>query len=570
MRREALSAYLCVFVASFCTLVIELVAGRIMAPYVGVSLYTWTSIIGVVLAGISLGAYVGGLIADRYPHHTTLGWLLFLSGVGALSIPPLIDMIGDGGFLHNKLSIPTTLMARILIITTLVFFVPSLFLGMISPVVVKLSVTNLAKTGNIVGKIYAFSTLGSILGTFATGFFFISWMGTRTILFVMGLILALSAPLFGGFLTKRKTTLGAYIVMFALASIVLVVFFPTFWQRFHERLILKATGHYYVEESDYYTIKLFDEPRPDGRGRLEVLVLDHLHHSHTDKKDPFYLHYDYLRIYEELVGWHARNKESFNAFFIGGGGYTFPRFLELSYPNSGIDVAEIDPSVTEVAYNHLRIPRNTRIRTFNQDARWFVMNCPDKGKYDFVFGDAFNDLTVPYHLTTREFAELVKSLMKPDGIFMVNLIDNYEKGLFLPSYIRTLEEVFGTGNVVLFRHDLDMEGSSTFIVAASPRRLDMEDFVTTTDRNFQISIGLGQLLNGPCGQPPLALGTLDSDTWPLWQKSLLSSHVMPAEDLRRYLSLKEPKSVILTDDYVPVDNLLAPLFEERFGKKRTR
>src|SRR4030043_2430628 len=163
MQKEVIKANIVVFIASFCTLVIELVAGRIMAPYVGVSLYTWTSIIGVVLAGISIGAYLGGLIADRYPYSSTLGWLLFLSGIGAFSISPLTNLVGGAHF-------ETSLMVRILLITTIVFFAPACILGMISPVVVKLALTNLAKTGNVVGKIYAFSTLGSILGTFATGF----------------------------------------------------------------------------------------------------------------------------------------------------------------------------------------------------------------------------------------------------------------------------------------------------------------------------------------------------------------------------------------------------------------
>jgi len=196
MHREVIKANMVVFIASFCTLVIELVAGRIMAPYVGVSLYTWTSIIGVVLAGISIGAYLGGWIADRYPRSSTLGWLLFLSGIGAFSISPLTNLVGGAEW-------QASLMTRILLITAIVFFVPSCLLGMISPVVVKLTLNNLEKTGNVVGKIYAFSTLGSILGTFATGFYLISWMGTRQILFTMGIILIVCAPIFGGFLSRK-------------------------------------------------------------------------------------------------------------------------------------------------------------------------------------------------------------------------------------------------------------------------------------------------------------------------------------------------------------------------------
>src|SRR4030043_296231 len=122
MQKEIIKANIVVFIASFCTLVIELVAGRIMAPYVGVSLYTWTSIIGVVLAGISIGAYVGGLIADRHPRASTLGWLLFLVGLGAFSIPPLSNLIGGAEF-------QTTLMVRILLLTAIIFFIPSCLLG---------------------------------------------------------------------------------------------------------------------------------------------------------------------------------------------------------------------------------------------------------------------------------------------------------------------------------------------------------------------------------------------------------------------------------------------------------
>src|SRR4030043_996308 len=208
MRKEVVKAVIVVFIASFCTMVIELVAGRIMAPYVGMSLYTWTSIIGVVLAGISIGAYVGGILADRFPTPRTLGWLLFLSGLGALSISPLTEAVA-----HWPLQ--TSLMLRILIITTVIFFVPAFILGMISPVVVRLSLDRLDRSGNGVGEIYAFSPLGSILGTFATGFFLISWMGTRNILLLMALILILSSPVFGGAFLKRRVLLLLFPALFA-------------------------------------------------------------------------------------------------------------------------------------------------------------------------------------------------------------------------------------------------------------------------------------------------------------------------------------------------------------------
>jgi spermidine synthase len=542
MQREVVKANIVVFIASFCTLVIELVAGRMMAPYVGVSLYTWTSIIGVVLAGISIGAYLGGRMADRYPRSSTLGWLLFLSGLGAFSISPLTNLIGGAQF-H------TSLMTRILLITTLIFFIPSCLLGMISPVVVKLTLNNLEKTGNVVGKIYAFSTLGSILGTFATGFYLISWMGTRYILLTMGIILILSAFIFGGFFSSKKTFVLFFLFLFLSALLPFVGLhvyatthpedfsFPTSPIESIKKMFSYAFKFpleeetYFFKESDYYTIKLKKSIRGNNGNPLESLVLDHLVHSYTDLQDPLYLEYEYIRMYEEIVGWQAKKRESLKVLFLGGGGYTFPRFIERKYPRAVIQVVEIDPEITRVVEKYLGVSDPTQIRSFNEDGRWFVMNCKEKGTYDLIFGDAFNDLSIPYHLTTKEFAMQLRSLLKPDGLLLANVIDSFKKGAFMPSYIRTLEEVFGKGNVHLMTltSDYDRIGISTCVVVASPQKLDMDDFV--------------KKVKGKGGE--------------------ITSHVMPPDRLQEYL--KDRTSVILTDDYVPVDNLIAPIFEERFG-----
>ncbi len=543
MHREVIKANMIVFIASFCTLVIELVAGRIMAPYVGVSLYTWTSIIGVVLAGISIGAYLGGLLADRVPKSATLGWLLFFSGLGAFAISPLTNLLGAAHF-------QTSLMVRIVLITTFIFFLPSCLLGMISPVVVKLTLNNLEKTGNIVGKIYAFSTLGSILGTFATGFFLISWMGTRQILLCVGLILVISALIFGGF-WKRKKTFGLFCVL-----LFLVVLLPLIgWYGYAAvnpekaafsysplRSLKMLFGYafkpfldeetYFFKESNYYTLKLKrDKTRTEG-APLDSLVLDHLIHSYTDLNDPFYLEYEYIRMYEEVVRWQANRRRSFRTLSIGGGGYTFPRFLEAKYPDAEMTVVEIDPEITRVAQTYLGVPKNTRIRSFNEDARWFIMNCRESGTFDFIFGDAFNDLSIPYHLTTREFALELKRLLKPDGLLLANVIDSFKKGGFMPAYLHTLEEVFGKGNVhlLVLTPDTDQIGISTCVIVASPQGLDMNDFVRTIKKR---------------------------------EDQEMTSHVMPSEKLQQYL--KERRPILLTDDYVPVDNLIAPIFEERFG-----
>jgi spermidine synthase len=509
-------AYIITFIASFCSLVIEMVAGRILAPFVGVSLYTWTSIIGIILAGISIGAYIGGKLVDRYPRRRTLGILLFLSGVAALAIIPLTNMVAAYQF-------PFSLMWRIFTVTAIIFFIPGCILGTISPVVVRLTLQNLNKAGNVIGKIYAFSTFGAIIGTFATGFLLISWMGTRNIIFTMGVILIITALLAGG-LFKRRIATSTCVAVCALSLAPLYI--AAYRNPVNDRT-------YYYKESDYYTIKLTKTTSSDRRTPLETLVLDHLIHSYVSLDNPLHIEYDYEKIYAEVMKWMYKPQSPFKSLSIGGGGYTFPRYMELSYPKAHIDVVEIDPEITRVVYKYLGLPRDTRIRTFNTDGRWFVMNC--KEKYDIIFTDAFNDLSIPYHLTTREFVRQLNGTLTDDGILMSNVIDNFQKGAFLPSYLRTLGEVFGERNVYLIsiRPDFKNVRISTFIVVATKGNRDMSRF----------------------------------DAWLKDKLRGRAKSVLVSDALMRELRTNR-QSIVLTDDYAPVDNLIAPIFEERFGYNR--
>jgi len=509
-------AYIITFIASFCSLVIEMVAGRILAPFVGVSLYTWTSIIGIILAGISIGAYIGGKLVDRYPRRRTLGILLFLSGVAALAIIPLTNMVAAYQF-------PFSLMWRIFTVTAIIFFIPGCILGTISPVVVRLTLQNLNKAGNVIGKIYAFSTFGAIIGTFATGFLLISWMGTRNIIFTMGVILIITALLAGG-LFKRRIATSTCVAVCALSLAPLYI--AAYRNPVNDRT-------YYYKESDYYTIKLTKTTSSDRRTPLETLVLDHLIHSYVSLDNPLHIEYDYEKIYAEVMKWMYKPQSPFKSLSIGGGGYTFPRYMELSYPKAHIDVVEIDPEITRVVYKYLGLPRDTRIRTFNTDGRWFVMNC--KEKYDIIFTDAFNDLSIPYHLTTREFVRQLNGTLNDDGILMSNVIDNFQKGDFLPSYLRTLGEVFGERNVYLIsiRPDFKNVRISTFIVVATKGNRDMSRF----------------------------------DAWLKDKLRGRAKSVLVSDALMRELRTNR-QSIVLTDDYAPVDNLIAPIFEERFGYNR--
>ena len=497
---------LIVFLASACSLIIELVAGRIMAPYVGVSLYTWTSIIGVVLAGISLGNYLGGKIADRWRSRKTLGILLLLSGILSLSILLTIDLLKGSPF-------TLSLVPKILFLAAVIFFPPSCILGTISPIVVKLTLENIDETGNIVGKIYAFGALGSIVGTFLTGFILISLLGTRLIVFIVAVTLVLMSIVFGDW---RRTKID-----FA----VLLIFFAGFAYLMYNQGRLQSP---FLMETNYYTINVNETPMSDGTTRKE-LVLDHLIHSYSWIDDPTRLEYGYEKIYAEIADYVAQDHPSLKTLFIGGGGYTFPRYVEAVFPGSKIDVIEIDQGVTKTAYDYLGLRPDTRIRTFNEDARIFFDNNSQAGmKYNLIMGDAFNDLSVPYHLTTHEFDDKIKQLLEPDGFYMANVIDNYKRGEFLRAFLNTLKKSFNYVYLFGLSSDWDWDGSSTYIVLGGNVPLDVHEFERVASEN-----GTKQVI-----------GTL-----------------LPENQLEEYLH--NGRMLVLTDDYVPVDNLMAPIFIER-------
>jgi spermidine synthase len=495
-------AILIVFVSSFCTMALELVAGRLLAPYIGVSLYTWTSIIGVVLAGISLGNYLGGRLADRAPAQTTLGWILFLAGASTLGL-----LLVAQAATSANLTMP--LVPKIVFLTTVIFFLPCCLLGMVSPLVVKLTLKDIKDTGSTIGTIYAFSSLGSIAGTFATGFYLISMMGTHYIVALVGLTLVLMAILLG---RLGSTTLQVVIVLGVLGLLG--------WQ-VSTRSALATDCKL---ETDYYCIKWTDEVNT-AQQPMRRLILDHLVHSFVVLEDPTHLEYGYEKIYAEMARYLSPEGRAISAMFIGGGGYTFPRYLETLYPGSRLDVVEIDPGVTRVAYQYLGLPVTSTIRSFNEDARQYVTRESPQAQYDLILGDAFNDLSVPYHLTTLEFSQRVSQFLKPEGLYLINVIDSYSTGSFLRAFANTLTRVFPYVYVTAPGYGWEWS-SSTFVIVASKQPMNASAFAK---------------MAAPQGEEPV-------------------TKFLAPDVLAGYLA---QGAVTLTDEFVPVDNMIAPLFVER-------
>jgi spermidine synthase len=506
LRGNAPLAGAVVVVASFATMGIELAASRLLAPYLGLSLYSWTGIIGVVLLAITVGNYLGGWVADRWPSQRTLGLSLFLGGAGALAILLLAELLDA-----FSLWLGFGLIERILLQTAVVFFVPILILGTISPQVTRLAMTDLERSGRLAGEIYAWSTAGAIVGTFATGWFLVSALGVHGLIFALGLVLLALGLVVGRF--WRQPAVFGGLALLALVSVVALQ------QR-------GSLGSKCTEETNYFCIKIGDATQ--GGAPVKTLVLDHLVHSYVKLEDPTYLGYVHEQVQAELTDYLTEGRPDPRVLVIGGGGYTYPRWVEARLPRLGVEVVEIDPGVTEVAYAYLGLPRSTRIVSHNLDGRQFVQELAPRGAYRLVVQDAVNDLSVPYHIMTREYNDQVRALLQPDGAYLLTVIDLYRDGQLLRAAIRTMQASFPRVQLLAAGPAWQSGGANVWVIAGSDGGLDVERM-----RAELVARG-----------------------WP----TVLTTE-LPADQLAQYVAT-EPR-IVLTDEYAPVDNLIAILFRSR-------
>jgi hypothetical protein len=349
----------------------------------------------------------------------------------------------------------------------------------------------------VVGRIQAAASLGSIFGTFLTGFVLISAFGTKRIVAGVALALLLLA------VAARPPWLGARV--YELGALALVI-----------GVSGKVAHSPCLRESDYYCINVVnvDAFRETATGNEKVpgsfraLYLDRLLHGVSNLRDPKTLFYPYEQAYASVMAKLGSRRADVDVFFIGGGAYTFPRYVEATY-RGRIVVSEIDPAVTETAREQLDLSDSTRMEIHHSDARRVLRSLPQGERFDFIFGDAFNDFQVPYHLTTKEFNDLVARHLKLNGLYLMNVIDGVHYD-FLRAEIRTLRDTFGYVGLMSPASDWPPRSGDriTYVLVASVK-------------------------------PPRA-----------------SLPIVAPADLELFMRRRE--AVLLRDDHVPVDQLLAP------------
>ncbi len=421
-----------VFVSGAAVMVLEIVAARFFAPYIGTSFTVWTSVIGVVMAGLSAGYCFGGALGDAWKSERRLRMIVLAAAVwvGFLAAfrQPLIGTFTV--FIHSAVVLALTATVALLL-------VPSVLLGAVTPYAVRLNTGDVAHAGRSAGRLSALSTLGSIIGTFLAGFALVPAMGTTAILFacagVLGCVaLCRTSP-------RSLTALVAFLAMLVLLSRAEAML--------HARM-LQRHGIVLHQDSPYGVLRVRETK--DGAGTLtRYLEIDHGNHAAWSPSDPTRHVFTYTEYYN--LG-DAYRPDMRRALLIGGGGYTVAKDFLERHPEASIDVLEIDPAVTALAKRYFGLAEDERLRVTHEDARRFLnrggpADAPGSalGTYSVIYGDAFrSEVSVPFHLATTEAARRIHALLDDDGVYVLNVIASEEgkRSQILRAEVATLREVF--------------------------------------------------------------------------------------------------------------------------------
>ncbi len=503
---------LAVFVSGVTSMGLEILAGRIIAPQFGNSIYTWGSIITVFLAALSLGYWQGGKHAETASNRRMTWLLLGTAGYVAIVV------YGSDQLLLSASMLPLPARYASLPAVLVLFGPPTYLLGFISPYAAELSQKE--GIGEASGHVYALGTIGSIVGAGATTYVLIPSLGIDAIGFLFGLILVATAfTLTLPTLSPRPAgaSIGVAVVLVVAAGIGPVAFD-------HRGDVV------YQTQTAYQELEVVDN---DG---VRTLYLDGARHSAMDLDDPDRHVFEYTRYFHVPMLMVDDPQEVEDVLFIGGGGYTGPKDFERSY-DVDVDVVELDPAVTRAAKEYFRLEESENLTAHTEDGRVFLQNT-DK-KYDLIVLDAYQKDQVPVHMTQLDFMELAENHLDEDGVFMANVIaaPSGSGSAFYRAQYKTIDEAFAS--TYSFRTSSWDSVQNIEVVATKADTDFTVDELEERNQNREIGIDLSGELSGYMAPPP-------TDDVP-----------------------------ILTEDYAPVGKLQASTVDQTYvieqtdGERRT-
>lgn len=384
------------FVTGFSLLTYELAAARVLAPSIGSSTYVWTGVIGVIIAALSLGFFVGGKVADRRNRLTDLVWLLmFASGMAVLTLITYEDL------LYSIVEAIADSRLQAVVAALLLFAPTSFFIGMTSPYLAKLNVQSLKSTGQAVASLDMFNAIGGIAGTFVTGFFLFGFIGSRqTIGLVAVLLLTISWMVAPRIYTKYRVIVSAILLLCAFTPAPAIAGAIS---------IDTPSAHYKV-------INVFRNDVPitgliTGPSGTQSAVYQ------NGLKDPVFW-------YAKEVSRVTLERNPKDILVLGGGAFTLPEYFADALPDSTIDVVEIDPELEAISKEYFHYTNPSNVNEIFTDARTFVNQSTKQ--YDVIVVDVYGDTSIPFSLMTKEYGQALSRLVKPNGIVIANIIGGLE------------------------------------------------------------------------------------------------------------------------------------------------
>lgn len=441
---------LTVFITGAAVLIFEVGAMRLLAPYYGSSLTVVSSVLSIILLALSLGYYFGGRLADRAPHLSFL--MLIIGSAGLLML----------GLLFTAISLLPSVAPALgqstgpLIISAVIFFLPACLLGADSPFVSKLLARGTDSEGAVVGTVFFLSTIGSIVGSLAAGFYLIPALGLSTTLALTGLVLviwSMSVLCLVGFKSKdlslHTMVLAGTMVCIAILITVVSIKTPP-----HSRGKL-----IYQQDGLYSQLTVFEE---EFRGTTYRFLKNDSNFSSAIIPGSHEMAFPYAELalsYRDMVP----NASSY--LVLGGGAFTIPRHVHLDNPTITIDTVELEPYLLPLAEQYFELPTSTLLRNHTIDARVFLEQATTT--YDVIFSDVMNSgLFIPPHLLTAEFFQSLKKVLAPGGVAYLNYIgslDTYGTSM-TGSLIKTLTSVFPNYALVPMTSTTDRKLQNIMIV----------------------------------------------------------------------------------------------------------
>lgn len=483
-----------VFLSGALVMILELAGSRLLAPYIGTSLYVWTSLIGIILGSLSIGYWWGGLMADRYPEYRRMSLIMILS-----SVYIAIVSLFQGIFLSSLTQYISDIRVSAVIACIVLFAIPSVLLGMISPYAVKLKLHNLQTSGVAVGSLYALSTLGSIVGTFLAGFVLIAWIGSTMILFLISAIL-FALAIFADY----KLFLNSFWKSGGYAAFLLAI-----------SIVNPMQNSSIIDiDTNYSRVWIYDahDEKYDKDVRLMVINSEFNSGIFHDSDE---LYFEYSKFYK-LADYF--NHDFKNTLMIGGAGFSYPTYLLSDKKDVTVDVVEIDPEMTDLAKEYFNLKDDPRLAVYHEDGRIFLNN--NKKKYDVIYGDAFKSLySIPFQLTTQESIQKMYNSLNDNGVVLINIISSIEgdKSKILKSEYATLKSIFPE--------------VYAFAVANVEKRFDIQNIMLVATKSEN-------------------------------QFELKSDEKLIQGFLNNYIDLDALEGgMILTDDYAPIDSLTAKFLD---------